>query len=169
MSNLLEAAFGHHEWATTRMIEACSQLPEDDLAFEAPGTRGSILSTLRHLVVSDSFDLYFLTNDAMFAFEEEDLSWNELRDVAEMNGAGWRRYLERDLDPDEAVLEIDPNDGFQRTAPIGFRLAGALQHGSDHRSQLCTALTLVGSTPPSMDVSDFGVATGRITEIMPNA
>jgi uncharacterized damage-inducible protein DinB len=169
MSHLLDAAFDHHAWATARMIEACSNLSEGDLAFEARGTRGSILSTLRHVVVGDSSDLYFLTNDATFAVEEEGISMRGLIDVAEMNRAGWRRFLERTVDPDEVVLEVDPDDGFERAAPIGFRLAAALQHGNDHRSQLCTALTLVGSPPPAIDVMAFGVATGRVTEVMPSA
>jgi uncharacterized damage-inducible protein DinB len=169
MSHLLDAAFDHHVWATTRLIDACTDLSDDDLAFEAPGTRGPILSTLRHVIVGDAFDLYIWTNDAAFLIDEENLSLDELRDVNETNGAGWRRILERDLDPDETILEVDPDDGFRRTASVGFRLAQAMHHGSDHRSQICTALTLIGTTPPGIDVWNYGVAMGKVTEVMPDA
>jgi uncharacterized damage-inducible protein DinB len=169
MSNLLDAAFAHHAWATTRILDACEAVSDEALAFEAPGTRGDILSTLRHLIGSDPFDLWVLTRDPRYEIDEERLSLDELRAVAELNAEGWRRFLDRDIDPDEIVLEVDPNDGFEREAPVGFRLAGVLQHGSDHRSQLCTALTLVGVTPPNLGVMDFGVATGRVVEQMPGA
>jgi uncharacterized damage-inducible protein DinB len=84
----------------------------------------------------------------------------------ERNGSGWAEYISRPLDPDEVVQETD---GFQRWAPVGFRLAGALSHGTDHRSQVCTALTTLGVEPPRIDVFDFRIGAGRIVEKMPDA
>jgi len=48
---------------------------------------------------------------------------------------------------------------------MGVRLAQVLHHGSDHRSQICTALTSLGVEPPSIDVWDYGETTGRVSEI----
>ena len=48
---------------------------------------------------------------------------------------------------------------------MGIRLAQALHHGTDHRSQICTALTSLGVEPPSIDVWDYGETTGRVSEI----
>ena len=67
------------------------------------------------------------------------------------------------------VHEIDKSDGFQRWAPVAFRLAEVLDHGTDHRSQVCTALTSLGVEPPKIDVYAFGLDTGRIVEKMPDA
>jgi hypothetical protein len=39
----------------------------------------------------------------------------------------------------------------------------------DHRSQICTALTTLGVEPPAIDVWDFGIETGRITEVPPTS
>jgi uncharacterized damage-inducible protein DinB len=50
---------------------------------------------------------------------------------------------------------------------MGIRLAQALHHGTDHRSQICTALTTLGVEPPAIDVWDFGVQDGRVTEVLP--
>jgi uncharacterized damage-inducible protein DinB len=166
--SLLEAAFAHHVWATSRVIEACLDLSDEALATNVPGTRGPILGTLRHLVLSDAFDLFTLTDDRAFAVDDEDLSLAEARVVMERNGAGWTEYLSRPLDADEVVHEVDETDGFERWAPIGFRLAGVLDHGSDHRSQICTALTTIGVQPPKIDVFDFGLGAGRIVEKMPD-
>ena len=86
----------------------------------------------------------------------------------ERNGSGWAEYISRSLDADAMVLEVDKTDGYQRWATVGFRLAQALHHGTDHRSQVCTALTTLGMEPPEIDVYDFGLDTGRIVEKMPD-
>lgn len=44
-----------------------------------------------------------------------------------------------------------------------------LHHGTDHRSQICTALTTLGIEPPEMDVWAFGAARGRVSEVPPPA
>ena len=38
---------------------------------------------------------------------------------------------------------------------MGIRLAQAIHHGTDHRSQVCTALTTLGIEPPAIDVWDY--------------
>jgi uncharacterized damage-inducible protein DinB len=35
-----------------------------------------------------------------------------------------------------------------------------LHHGSDHRSQICTALTVLGHAPPEFDVWAYGEEAG---------
>jgi uncharacterized damage-inducible protein DinB len=81
----------------------------------------------------------------------------------------WTEFISRRLDPDAVVREVDESDGFQRWAPVGFRLAGTLDHGTDHRSQICTALTTIGVEPPKIGVFDFGMDAGRIVEKFPDA
>ena len=168
-SSLLEAAFAHHVWATTRLIDACLDLPVEDLETSVLGTRGPILETLRHLVLNDTFDLFVLSGDRAFDIDDEDLTLAEARVAMERNGTGWAAYISRSHDPDEMVHEVDKSDGFQRWAPVAFRLAEVLDHGTDHRSQVCTALTSLGVEPPRIDVFSFGLAAGRITEKMPDA
>lgn len=167
-SSLLEAAFAHHVWATSRVIEVCLDRSVEEMGTDVPGTRGPMLETLRHLVLSDTFDLFIMTGDRAFHRDEEQLSLAEARVVMERNGSGWAEYLSRSLDPDEMVHEVDETDGYQRWAPIGFRLAGVLNHGTDHRSQICTALTTLDVEPPRIDVFDFGLGAGRIVEKMPD-
>jgi len=42
-----------------------------------------------------------------------------------------------------------------------------LHHGTDHRSQICTALTTLGLEPPEIDVWDFAWEQGRVQEVPP--
>jgi uncharacterized damage-inducible protein DinB len=44
-----------------------------------------------------------------------------------------------------------------------------LHHGTDHRSQLCTALTTLGVEPPNIDVWAYGEEIGRVVEIPPES
>jgi uncharacterized damage-inducible protein DinB len=167
--SLLEAAFAHHVWATSRVIDACLDLSVEELETSVPGTRGPLLETLRHLVLTDVEELFFVTGNVAFDIDEEHVSLPDARVIMERNGSGWADYISRSLDPDAMVLEVDKTDGYQRWAPVGFRLAQALHHGTDHRSQVCTALTTLGVEPPEIDVYDFGLETGRIVEKMPDA
>jgi uncharacterized damage-inducible protein DinB len=146
--SLMEDAFAHHVWATLRLIDACLSLSDAQLATAVHGTYGSILQTMRHLVGSDSFDVFVLNDGQTALIDETRMGLSDLRAAMESNGAAWSRLLAEDLDPDAVVREVDPGDGYQRDAPVGVRLAQALHHGTDHRSQVCTALTALGVEPP---------------------
>lgn len=165
--SLLSAAFAHHVWATLRLVDACEALSPEQLETDVPGTYGSIIVTLRHLVGSDSWYLFTVTDERAHLIDEDRLGLSELRSAIERNGPAWSRLLEGDLDPDAVLAEVDENDGYQKKAPMGIRLAQALHHGTDHRSQICTALTALGVEPPAIDAWDFGLDDGRVIETPP--
>ena len=164
--SLLADPFDHHVWATIRVIDACLALSPEQLGTAVPGTYGSILDTARHLVGADASYLYVLTGGQVPRIDEDRMDLRELRAAMERNGAAWSSLLARDLDPD-VVLVRQRDDGSETHAPIGIRLAQALHHGTDHRSQICTALTTLGVKPPDIDVWDYAWQDGRLTEIPP--
>jgi hypothetical protein len=67
------------------------------------------------------------------------------------------------------LREVDESDGYERDAPFGIRLAQALHQWTDHRSQICTALTTLGLEPPAIDVWDFGLQAGHAVEFPPTS
>ena len=158
-TSLLGDAFAHHVWATERLIDACAGLTPDQLATPAPGTYGSIIATLRHLVSSDAWYLSFFREGIGQIDEDAEIDLDELRSVTVRTGTAWMELLAGQLDPDADVPEV--GDGWVFHAPVGVRLAQVTHHGTDHRSQVCTALTSLGVTPPGIDVWDFAEATGR--------
>jgi uncharacterized damage-inducible protein DinB len=161
-----DAAFAHNAWATLRIIDACAKLSPEDLQTNVAGTRGPIIDTLRHIVSADAVDLEIATREP--AVDADAMSVEELRGATEHIGAAWARFLSGLIDPDEMVREIDDSDGYERTAPLGLRLAGTLEHGTDHRSQICTALTTLGVEPPKIDAMNYGIAAGQVTEKWPS-
>jgi uncharacterized damage-inducible protein DinB len=156
---LLTDAFAHHVWATERLIDACGALSPEQLRTPAPGTYGSIIDTFRHVVSSDGWYLSFFGDQPAPIDEAADVSLAELRSAITTNGAAWQELLAGNVDPDGDVVE--QGDGWEFHSPIGLRLAQVVQHGTDHRSQVCTALTSLGMTPPEIDLWAFGETTGR--------
>ncbi|MGH2829780.1 MAG: DinB family protein [Actinomycetota bacterium] len=166
---ILKHAFAHHVWATDRLLEACGTLSPPQLETAVPGTYGSILDTARHLVVADSWYLFVLSGEVYKGIEDESqMTLVELRDAIVADGAEWSKLLQGDLDPDAVLIRNRP-DGSETHAPIGIRLGQVLHHGTDHRSQICTALTTLGYTPPDIDTWDFGAQAGTVTQIPPTS
>ncbi len=161
--SLLADAFAHHVWATLRVIDACLALDPEQLATAVPGTYGSILDTVRHIVGADRSYLHTLSGGGLPAIDEDGMDLPGLRATMADDDGVWSRVLAQDPDP-EAVVVRKRDDGSETYAPIGIRLAQVLHHGTDHRSQVCTALTTLGVEPPEIDVWDFGQQDGRVSE-----
>ncbi len=158
---LLDDAFAHHVWATLEVMDACDALSPEQLATTAPGTYGSILDTLRHIVGADRSYLFVMSRGRVPNVDEDRMDLAELRAVMERNGEAWSELPFDGVDPSE-VLTRTRDDGSKTRAPFGIRLAQALHHGTDHRSQICTVLSTLGVEPPPIDVWDYGKQAGSV-------
>jgi uncharacterized damage-inducible protein DinB len=163
---VLADAFGHHTWATLRLIDACSGLTDEQLASSVPGIYGPILDTMRHVVGADRSYLVLLSDGAVPPIDEDTMDLAALRAVMEADGSVWEGIVTRDIDPDVMVTR-HRDDGSESEAPLGIRFAQVIHHGTDHRSQICTALTNLGVEPPEIDVWDFAWSQGRLRETEP--
>jgi uncharacterized damage-inducible protein DinB len=109
------------------------------------------------------------------AISEDDqtsMSVADMRSVMEQNAGAWPLAYgaARDpaLDPDVMIVR-NREDGSSSRAPLGIRLNQVLQHGTDHRSQVCTALTTLGIEPPELDLWAYAWSKGWLTETEPAA
>jgi uncharacterized damage-inducible protein DinB len=153
-------AFNHHVWATIQLLDACADLDDRQLATTVPGTYGSIIDTLRHLVGGDVFYLDVLRQEPE-AFDEATSDISALRGIMELHADAWQAQLAGDPDPTTDVVEFE-DGGYETHVPFGVRLAQALYHGTDHRSQICTALTNLGIQPPAIEAWDLARLDGRM-------
>ena len=158
--SILTHAFAHHAWANERIFEACGSLGSAQLMAPVPGTYGPIIAILHHLVDADAFYLRVLTGKDDFVYIDENsrFSVDELSAFSKQHEAAYAGYLDTATDPDQDVIEH--GEGFEFHAPLGVRLGQVLHHGTDHRSQICTALTGLGITPPLIDSWDYAEAKG---------
>jgi uncharacterized damage-inducible protein DinB len=152
--SLLADAFDHHVWATLLVLDALAPLSDEQLATIVPGTYGSILDTTRHLVGADRWYLFTMTRGAVAEIEEAGMDVAALREAMAPAAAAWQGLLAANPDPDE-MFTLDRDDGTKSHATWGVRLAQPVHHGTDHRSQICTALTTLGIEPPSIDLWDW--------------
>jgi uncharacterized damage-inducible protein DinB len=148
------------------LIDACLPLTREELDTPLPGTYGSILETTRHFVEADTYYLAHLTSDPAREIDSGGMGPRELRTAMEADERTWLELLAEEPDADGIVRDVD-EEGYRRDASIGLRLAQTIHHGTDHRSQMCTALTTLGLEPPLIDVWAFGVQAGRVVEVPP--
>lgn len=158
-ASLLDDAMAHHVWATEQLIDACRSLTPEQLSTPVPGTYGSILDSFRHLVSTDCWYLTFFGDQPQRIEEGADAGLDELRSAITANGKNWMDLLASGLDGE--ADNVEHGDGWNFHSPTGFRLAQVIQHGTDHRSQICTVLSSFGKEPPGIDLWAFGEATGR--------
>ena len=166
-NSILADAFGHHTWATLTLLDACAALSDEQLATTVPGTFGSIIGTLRHTVAADAGYLELLAPGEVTSIDEEDaLTIGELRATMSACGAAWERLAARELDGTQLVTR-HRDDGSTSTAPLSIRIVQVIHHGTDHRSQVCTALSSLGIEPPEIDAWAYAWKGGRLTETEP--
>jgi uncharacterized damage-inducible protein DinB len=156
-------AFDHHVWASLRLMDVCLDLTPEQLETSVPGTYGSIVDTMRHLVGGDASYLFVTSGGTFPRIDEEAMTLSELRAQMATHGAAWNAVLDADPDP-TTVLTRHRDDGTSTDAPVGIRLAQVVHHGTDHRSQICTALTTLGIEPPYIDVWDYGMEAGTVVD-----
>ena len=148
---ILSDAFAHHVWATDKILETCERLGVDQLGTPVPGTYGSIIETLRHTIGADASYLSLLSDGKVADIDEYQMDIPALRAAMRELGPVWQWLVAQDLDPDRQFVR-HREDGSTSTAPLGVRLAQVIHHGTDHRSQVCTALPNLGIEPPEIDV-----------------
>jgi uncharacterized damage-inducible protein DinB len=165
---LLHDAFAHHCWATLQVLDACAPLSDEQLTTTVPGTYGSIIDTLRHTVGADRSYLGVISGTELVGFAEESATVEDLRAAMAEHEPAWAAYLAGEIDPTAFVTRYR-DDGSTSGAPLTIRLAQVIHHGTDHRSQVCTALTTLGIEPPTIDAWDFAWKDGRLTETEPTA
>ena len=161
-TSLLSDAFRHHAWANDQILEACANLTPEQLSTSTVGTFGPILDTLRHLIGSDNWYLWVITEGRHQEFPEERAGIEALKEGARRSAAGWEELLAGDIDAD--AMTVRSGDGWEFSAPMGVRLAQAIHHGTDHRSQVATALTSLGIEPPEIDLWKWAESIGRTHE-----
>ena len=164
MNELLLEAFRHSAWAKKKLIAACGSLSTEELRRPAPGSVGSILATLNHLVITDANYIARLDDGPPAWLDEaaaNDLS--KLLTLAEETADRWQRFLRQPVDG-ERIVTLDKG-AYETHA--GVVVVQALHHVSIHGEQVCASLTALGIEPP--DVQPWALAddTGRSRWLRP--
>jgi uncharacterized damage-inducible protein DinB len=151
----LSEAFQHHTWATETLIRHLRGLPREALTASAPGVYGEVLATLSHLLDADGRYLRYLEGTPPPARTGPDAtkSLDELADQLRDQAVRWRILLARMGDVNVTI----PARGDRPEMPHATNLMviQALHHGNDHRTQICTVLSVNGYAAPDLDVWSY--------------
>lgn len=137
----------HHLWANLRILEACRQVPIDDLEATAPGTYGTIQATIAHMIESEYGYLRLMgwpgDQPAALQFDHTDL--DQLGVLIRQRG----EYLV------ELIGSIDASTHYEVTShgttwqvPFSFFLTQLINHATEHRTNITTILAGVGIEAP---------------------
>jgi uncharacterized damage-inducible protein DinB len=153
--NFLVKLFEHNNWANLQIIQACYALRDEQLdAKPQSATKGSIRSTLVHLVTSQRGYLALLTLPVE-ARPKSPLAFADLEESARLSGEGLVKLVR-----DELVAlpkQLQTTDGYYVEPWVV--ILQVINHATEHREQIKSMFSALVLTPPDIDGWDYGEST----------
>lgn len=164
--DLLLEFFRHNSMMNRRLIEACQDLSPEQLATSTAGTYGSISATLVHVANAQAgYAARLLDRERPQRLPEDPFPGFSV--LAERLRASDRQLEEAtsrsDWDRQVQIQGDDPPGSW--LMPVGLFLLQAINHGTEHRSQIATILTQLGVEPPEMDGWGYIFQTDYLVEV----
>lgn len=164
--DVLVEIFRHNAMMNRRILDACRTLAPEQLAATAVGTYGTIGATLVHLANSqEGYAARLLDVPRPERLAEDPFPGFDA--VAERLAHGDAQLEQAAAKPDPArkvkVTGDDPPGTWWM--PVPLFLLQAVNHGTEHRSQLATILTQLGIEPPNMDGWTYFFESGRMEPV----
>lgn len=149
-TDTLTTLFRHNLWANLRLLEECAVLTAEQLESTQTGTFGSIRDTLEHIVRAEKSYLSRISTGQRYRWPEgaPPMTIAEMTESARQTGEGLIEWAAK-VQPDDSV-QIDW-DGVMRDVPKTILLTQAINHATEHRSQVMAILTQLGIEPPELD------------------
>jgi uncharacterized damage-inducible protein DinB len=152
----------HTSWANLRIIQACSALSDEQLDADPQSvTKGSIRSTLLHLVSSQRGYLSLLTLPVEARLQAAP-AITDLQESARISGEGLLALV-TDESSKFPKSRLQTTDGF--FVEPWVVLVQVINHATEHREQIKSMLSALGVTPPDIDGWDYGEATQALIPI----
>ena len=158
--------FRHNSMMNRRLLDACRQLSSDQLGAKATGTYGSIGATLVHIAnAQEGYAARLLDTDRPERLPEDPFPGFE---------AVEERFAHGDAQLEEAVAQAGQDRKVQVTGddppgtwwmPVLLFLLQAVNHGTEHRSQVATIMTQLGVEPPEMDGWTYFFASDQMVPV----
>ena len=161
--DLLVEFMRHNAMMNRRLVQACRELAPEQLAATAAGTYGSIGATLVHIAnAQSSYAVRLMDTDRPDRLPEDPFpGWERLVDRlvqsdAQLEQAATQMPIERKVQ----VIGDDPPGTWWM--PVSLFFLQAVNHGTEHRSQVATILTQLRVEPPAMDGWTYFSASGHM-------
>jgi uncharacterized damage-inducible protein DinB len=151
MNPILADLFRHNLWANLVIIDSCAALPDSVLETNVSGTYGSIRDTLTHIAGAEERYLASLTGGPERRnpiLEETKPDLATVRELLRQSGEGLIAYAET-VEGDPILQVVWRGERYE--PPASLLLVQAIDHATEHRTHIRTALTHAGIEPPGID------------------
>jgi len=164
--DLLVEFFRHNTMMNRRLVDACSRLSPEQLDAKATGTYGSVGATLVHIANGqEAYAARLLDTERPERLPENPFpGFDALEERFARGDALLEEAAARAAD-DREVTVTDDDPPATWSMPVSLFLLQAVNHGTEHRSQIATTMTQLGIEPPSMDGWTYFLDGGRMTPV----
>ncbi len=160
MSSLeqIRALYGYNEWANNHILDASSELSEEELKRSQGASFDSIRGNLAHTVGAQIIWLGRWSGERSeaLALLGGDPSLDDIRRSYEMSHDELRRFVES-LNEQELSRTVPYRDsqGTPREIMLWKGMLTVVNHGTHHRAETAMALTSLGRSPGDLDYVFF--------------
>ena len=152
--SILRKMFEHNRWANLRLVDAVAGVSDECLDAGCVGTAGTIRNTLMHVAGAEQRYVMRLSDRAPTYGERDGWPGAEaLRKALDESGSLLIELAESV--PQDRVLTTE-YQGQTHQLPVTTVFVQAINHATEHRSQIATILTQQGVEPPDMSGWAFG-------------
>jgi uncharacterized damage-inducible protein DinB len=146
----LDIFFRHNLWSNLELFDACLALDDDQLAYSAEGTFGSIRSTLAHITFAEERYIYHITSGKQSADAQKPTAATTLTEMRSRVAASGAALLQlaTTVDGSTRVRIGADDDAFEIS--IEALLLQVIHHATEHRTQIESMLGQLGIEPPGL-------------------
>lgn len=150
-NDTLTTLFGHNLWANTKLLELCATLSDAQLDATLIGTFGTIRETVQHIATAERSYFTRISTGQRYQSREGEvpLSMSAALELVRTTGASLIEWAPKVKAED--TVEIKWEDESMKQVPKTILLTQAINHATEHRSQIMAILTQLGIQPPDLD------------------
>ena len=153
-TDTLTTLFSHNLWANLRLLERCAELTSEQLEATIPGAYGSILATLRHIVLAEQSYFSRISTGQLHRRPENapPLTMADMVESARRTGSGLIEWAPKVQAADTVQINWD---GTPREVPKSIILTQVINHATEHRDQIMAIMTQLGIEPPDLQAWSY--------------
>ena len=147
--------FTHHLWANEKLLAACAELDDAELDASVDGAYGTIRDTLVHMFAAETRYVAAIRNESRPDELHENKpfpGFDALRDYALRTGNDLIALVQS-AGPDDRMR--GENRGESYDLPLSIPFAQAINHGTEHRTNITTIMAARGLDAPQLDVWQY--------------
>ena len=150
-NDTLTTLFGHNLWANTKLLELCATLSDAQLDATLIGTFGTIRETVDHIATAERSYFTRISTGQRYQSREDEapLTVAAALELLHTTGVGLIEWAPKVKAED--TVDIKWDDGSIKQVPKSMLLTQAINHATEHRSQIMAILTQLGIQPPDLD------------------